>query len=95
MCHSKCGGGGCSVSMVVKVLVIIGGVNWGLVGLGMFLDSDFNVVHRVLVSLPVLEAVVYLLVGVAAVVKIFGCRCKKCMTTCANCGTDGKMEGSM
>lgn len=83
------------MSMVVKVLVIVGGVNWGLVGLGMLLGSDLNIVHMVLGSMPTLEAVVYLLVGIAAVMKIFGCKCRKCMAACASCGTDSKMGGSM
>ena len=97
MCHSM-GKGGCSVSMVCKVLVVIGGINWGLVGLGMLMGSDLNVVHMVLGSWMMLEAIVYLLVGVAAVMKIFGCKCSKCMAACAACGapsTAPKMDGSM
>ena len=95
MCHSSCGGHGCNVSLVVKVLVIIGAVNWGLVGVGMLMGSDWNVVHMVLGSLSNLEAVVYVLVGVAGVMKIFGCKCSKCKAACAACGTDSKMGGDM
>lgn len=93
MCNGKCGGG-CVVHKTCKVLLLIGGLNWGLVGLGMLMSKDWNVVHMVLNSMPTLEAVVYLLVGVAAVLKIFGCRCKKCMAACASCeagGMDKKM----
>jgi len=91
MCHGK-GGGCCLVHKTSWVLLIIGGVNWGLVGLGMLLSNDWNVVHMILGSWPMLEAVVYLLVGVAAVANIFGCKCKKCMAACA---VQGKMEGGM
>jgi len=76
--------------MIAKVLVIIGGINWGLVGVGMLLGSDWNLVHAILGSWPAVEAVVYVLVGVAAVAKIFGCRCKTCMTACASCAVGEK-----
>ena len=93
MCNGRCGGG-CNVSMVIKVLVIIGGINWGLVGAGMLMNSDWNVVHMLLGSWPTVEAIVYVLVGVAAIGKIFHCKCKKCMEGCT-CGTENKMGGNM
>ena len=55
------------LSQVTRVLVVIGGINWGLVGLGMLMDSDWNVVHMILGSVPMLEAVVYILVGLSAI----------------------------
>ena len=75
--------------MIGKWLVIIGGLNWGILGLGMLMGHamDWNVVHMILGSWPVVEAIVYILVGIAAVVKIFGCRCKKCMS--GTCAADG------
>ncbi len=51
-------------------LVMIGALNWGLVGLGDFLGSDLNVVHMLLGSMPTVESVVYVLVGLAAVMKL-------------------------
>lgn len=71
-------------SKIGKVLLVIGGLNWGLVGVSMLLNKEpsWNVVNMVLGSMPTLEAIVYLLVGVAAVLAIFGCRCKKCMEGC-------------
>jgi len=54
----------------------------------------YNVVNMVLGSWPVVEGVVYVLVGVAAVMKIFGCRCGKCKAGCASCMPD-KVEGQM
>jgi uncharacterized membrane protein YuzA (DUF378 family) len=83
MCkHCKKGGWG----LVSHVLVIIGGLNWGLVGVGMVAGGvNLNVVNLLLGRFPVLEAVVYLLVGVAAVTLSFGCRGMKC-AGCSGCG---------
>lgn len=39
--------------------------------------SDWNVVHMLLGGVPVIEGLVYLLVGLAAI-KVFLCRCKTC-----------------
>lgn len=84
---------------ITKVLVIIGGINWGLIGLGMLLGSmsNWNVVNMLFGSVPTVEAILYVLVGVAAIMKIFGCRCSKCVNgVCEACGKEaGKMEGSM
>lgn len=53
---------------VVSLLVVIGGLNWGLVGLDNLLGSNLNlnVVNRLFGSWPIVESIVYLLVGVAA-----------------------------
>ncbi len=73
-------GGKCVPAMIGKILLIIGGLNWGLVGIGMLMNSDWNVVGKLLGSWPTVLAIVYILVGIAAVMKLFGgCRCKKCM----------------
>lgn len=100
MCKSNCLGGGCSMSMVAKVLVIVGGVNWGLVGLGMLLGSmsSWNLVNMIFGGVPVVEGIVYLLVGVSAVMMLFGCKCAKCKAgACESCVKPeaGKMGGSM
>lgn len=67
---------------VAWVLVLVGGVNWGLVGLGWLLGgNDWNVVHMILGGAPMIEGIVYLLVGISAVMMIFGkCGCKMCNT---------------
>ena len=40
--------GGCVGMMIAKILVIVGGVNWGLVGLGMLLGGkNWNVVNLI------------------------------------------------
>ena len=91
MMHNKAWGHGCNTSKTIKVLLIIGGLNWGLVGLGTLLGNgdSWNVVRMILGSVPTVEAIVYVLVGVAAVMKIFGCGCKSCTA----CLVDGKMMG--
>ena len=77
--------------MISKILVIIGGVNWGLIGIGMLLGGmNWNVVHLIFGFVPVLEAIVYLLVGISAVMMIFGCKCGKCKGGC--CPVEEKKE---
>ncbi len=95
MCHSISCKGGCTPALVGKILLIVGGINWGLVGVGMLMDSNWNVVNLLLGSWPPVEAVVYVLVGVAGVMEIFGCKCKKCAEACASCSADSKEEGGM
>ena len=65
----------CTVCKLACLLVIIGALNWGLIGLGGFVGSDWNVVHMVLGSWPKVEWIVYVLVGVGGVLKIFGSKC--------------------
>ncbi len=91
MCMHK---GCCSPSKIGGILVIIGGINWGLVGLGMLMGKmdSWNVVHMLLASMPTLEGIIYVLVGIAAVMMIFGCKCGKCMDNCNSCGMGGKMD---
>jgi uncharacterized membrane protein YuzA (DUF378 family) len=86
---SGCGscGGGCVMSLIAKILLIVGGLNWGLVGAGLLSGSmnSWNIVNMCLGSWPVVEGLVYVLVGVAALASIFGCRCAKCKSGCGNC----------
>lgn len=68
--------------MVATVLMVVGGLNWGLVGLGTLLKMNLNVVNLILGSWPMVEAVVYLLVGVSSVLFLMGmmkggCGCDK------------------
>lgn len=63
------------------LLVVVGALNWGLVGLGVLMNAamPWNVVNMLLGSWPMVEAVVYVLVGVAGLCKLFwmfkGCSC--------------------
>lgn len=91
MHNAKCCGWG---HKLAKILLVIGGLNWGLVGVGMLLSSNWNVINLLLGSIPTLEAVVYILVGVVAIIKLFNCKCKKCMvgdSSGANPGMDQNM----
>jgi len=49
------------LDFVALIVVIIGGLNWGLVGL-----FGFDLVQAILGSLPMLARLVYILVGIAA-----------------------------
>ena len=69
---------GCSMSTVGYYLVLIGAVNWGLVGLGYFLNGNWNVVHMLLGMWPVVESLVYVAVGAAGVMLTIGCKCARC-----------------
>ncbi len=48
--------------MIAFILLIIGGINWGLMGL-----LNMNLVHSLLGSSEMLEKIVYILVGISAV----------------------------
>ncbi len=66
--------------MAAFILVIIGAVNWGLVGLSGFIGGNWNLVNLALGSMPQAEWVVYILVGVAGVYLAFNHKkdCKAC-----------------
>lgn len=65
--------------LVVTLLVVVGAVNWGLVGLGGFLQMNLNVVNMLLGSWPTVEWIVYLLVGVAGLATGYmALTCKDC-----------------
>lgn len=55
-----------SLKMVAWWLVVVGAVNWGLVGLGMLMGNPgWNLVAMIFGAWPTLEGVVYLLVGLS------------------------------
>lgn len=62
--------------MISWILVIIGGLNWGLTALG------YNVVHMLLGSLGPVETIVYILVGIAAILEVVTHKasCRDCTT---------------
>lgn len=53
------------LSGVAMLLAVIGAINMGLVGLGFFLGVNLNVLNLLLGTLPTVEMVVYVLVGVS------------------------------
>ena len=56
-----------STHCIAHWLVMIGGLNWGLIGLGYFMGSSWNLIKYLIGQWPSLEALVYLLVGLSAV----------------------------
>lgn len=77
---SCCGSdkGCCPVHKICWILIMIGSINWGLVGIGGFMKSNWNVVNLLLGSWPQVEWVVYILVGVSAVMMLMKSKCKQC-----------------
>lgn len=53
------------------ILTVVGGLNWGLVAVGTWMGSNWNVVNLLLGSWPTVENLVYLLVGLSALSLLF------------------------
>ncbi len=51
---------------IVWILVVIGGINWGLVG-----AFNWNLVEAIFGSVAWLESLIYILVGLSALYMIF------------------------
>ena len=54
-----------NLDVVVAILLVIGGLNWGMVGL-----LDFDLVSYLFSGYPVLQNTVYILVGLSAVYQV-------------------------
>ncbi|MDQ6648253.1 MAG: DUF378 domain-containing protein [Pseudomonadota bacterium] len=54
-----------ALNIITLVLIIVGGINWGLVGL-----ADFNLVAAIFGPLSVLSRIIYILVGLSALWQI-------------------------
>ncbi len=69
-----------NVHMVAWVLLVVGGLNWLLVGLGGFMGAELNVVSMLLGSWPQVESLVYVLVGLSAVYEVVNHKgiCRNC-----------------
>lgn len=61
---------------VAFILLVVGGLNWGLDALG------FNVVNMLLGSWPVVAKIAYLLVGLSAIYEVVTHK-----KNCKNCGS--------
>ena len=66
-----------ALHMIAFLLIVVGGLNWGLVG-----AFNFNLVHAIFGSMAMIEKIVYILVGLAA---IYEAATHK--STCKMCGT--------
>lgn len=67
-------GKGCGLHKVALVLLVIGGINWGLVG-----AFSYNLVDALFGAWPVVVRVVYVLVGLSALAMLGYGKC------CGNC----------
>ncbi|MFH1178650.1 MAG: DUF378 domain-containing protein [bacterium] len=56
---------------IAFVLVVVGGLNWGLIALGNYTGNNWNVVNLVLGSMPSIKDLVYLLIGVSTLMLVF------------------------
>lgn len=61
------------VDIIAAILLIIGGLNWGLVGV-----ANFNFVSWLFATMPVLQHIIYILVGLAALWQIVQCKAICC-----------------
>lgn len=66
------------------ILIIVGALNWGLIGIGGFLGSNWNLVYMLLGSWPALEWLVYVLVGASAIYELVTHK-----KNCRMCGSSG------
>ena len=67
----------CLVCMIVAGLVILGAINWGLIGI-----FGLNLVGKLFGEWSILSRIIYILIGVAGVIKLITCfkacpACKK------------------
>ncbi|MBI2048471.1 MAG: DUF378 domain-containing protein [Parcubacteria group bacterium] len=71
--------------MVAWILLVVGGLNWLLVGLGGFMGGNWNVVSMIFGSWPMVEWLVYVLVGAAAAYELVThkANCKVCSAPAA------------
>jgi len=72
-----------AVHMIAWILLVIGGLNWLLIGIGGFMGSNLNVVNLLLGSWPSVEWIVYILVGLSAVYVLFThkAQCRMCASS--------------
>ena len=68
----------CGVHGVGYMLVLVGALNWGLVGLGGFIGRNLNLVNLLLGKWPVVEWIVYILIGLSAVAMCLQSACAQC-----------------
>jgi uncharacterized membrane protein YuzA (DUF378 family) len=71
------------LKQIAYVLLIIGGINWGVYGV-----SGYDIVNIIFGSIPVIANIIYVLVGLSAVYILLNryvlCDCKKssCSDSC-------------
>ena len=60
-----------AIDWVSLTLVIVGALVWGLVGVGLLLDANWNLVSIAFGSFPTIEALIYVLVGLAGIYELY------------------------
>ena len=72
-----------AVHVIAFILLVIGGLNWGLVGI-----ADYNVVDALLGEGSLLAKIVYILVGISAIVAAATHKrsCKECVPSMSSAG---------
>lgn len=72
-----------SLHSITFILLVVGGLNWGLEALG------YNLVNMLLGSWPMLESIVYGLVGLSAVYEVATHKknCKACSNMSGGAGS--------
>ncbi len=71
----------CNKSILGQIaywITIIGGLNWGLIGIGYFFQANWDVLYLILGSMPAVQYIVYIIVGLSAIYTVFGCRKAVC-----------------
>lgn len=56
-----------TLDWIVLVLVVVGGINWGLYG-----AFGMDLVNMILGSIPMVAKIVYILVGLSALYMLYG-----------------------
>jgi uncharacterized membrane protein YuzA (DUF378 family) len=74
------------ICWIAGLLVLIGGLNWGFVGL-----FNMNLVALIFGHFPIVEKVIYILVGASALLIIIKMIRHKCGPECVHQKMDGKM----
>ena len=74
--YKGCHGG--VIGWISLILVIIGGLNWGLIGL-----FSYNLVAALVGAWPVAERIIYILVGLGSLFMIYKVIC--CCSSCKEC----------
>lgn len=54
-----------TVQKIALVFTIIGAINWGLIGI-----FDFNLVNTLFNSMPIIEKIIYIIVGICGLINI-------------------------
>jgi uncharacterized membrane protein YuzA (DUF378 family) len=60
-----------ALEWIVLVLVLVGALNWGLVGIGNFAGGNWDLVNLILGAVAWLRDAVYIVVGLAAAYMIY------------------------